>query len=318
MKRLARGVLTASALFAVAGSAAAYAALTLEPYQGSRFADVWGEVRSTPYARLPSTPVSVSRFFGLGVSYLKDSAIRTINDQHDVLPHFDKLVHPNGVCLAGSWNITEPSAYSGYFAQGSRGLLIARASVALSDTTRGHFRGFGLAGKLYPTEDPNHPAALETANFFVIDDLGGTMADHYTDAVLTNEPATTIHPSQAIYLASVAAAATAAFKAADINPGIRQVYPIAELGLADPAALRSPKYMKIQGAPGPRSDAPDFRHELDVESYGGHLDFEIYVSEDKQTWQKLGFIDFTDSVASDSCDHRLHFSHPKYRTELDR
>jgi hypothetical protein len=55
-----------------------------------------------------------------------------------------------------------------------------------------------------------------------------------------------------------------------------------------------------------------------VQSYGGHLEFEIHVSEDKVNWQKIGFIDITDSVASDSCDHRVHFSHPKYRTELDQ
>jgi hypothetical protein len=314
MKKLARVLLILVAV-AVVGGAVARAALTLPPYVGTRFADVWAEVKSTPYSSLPHTSVSVSRFYGLGVNYLKDSAIRTINDQHDLLPHFDKLVHPNGVCLAGTWNITESSEYTGYFAEGASGLIIARASVALSDTTRGNFRGFGLAGKIYPTEDPNYATA--TANFFLVDDLGGTMTDHYPDAAMINEPATTIHPSQAFYLATVGAAAQAAFKAADINPGIRQVYPIAALGLGDPSKLHSPKYMKIQGAAGPRANDADFRDELSVAHYGGHLVFDIYVSENKVDWQPIGFIDFTDSVASDSCDHRIHFSHPKYRTDLD-
>jgi hypothetical protein len=316
MKKSVRVALSLAALTAVAGGAA-YGALTLPPYTGTRFADVWAEAKSTPYSTLPQTSVSLSRFFGLGVNYLKASAIRTINDHNDVLPHFDKLVHPNGVCLAGTWNITEESQYTGYFSAGSQGLIIARASVALSDTTRGNFRGFGLAGKIYPTTDPNHANPLETANFFLVDDLGGTLTDHYTDAALTNEPALTIHPSEAVYLATVGAAAQAAFKAADINPGIRQVYPIAELGLADPSTLKSPRYMKIQGAPGTRNDAPDFRNELNVANYGGHLYFEIAVSENKTDWQTIGHIEFTDSVASDSCDHRIHFSHPKYRTDLD-
>jgi hypothetical protein len=317
MKKSVRAALCIAALAAILGRAA-YGALTLPAYTGSRFADVWGEVKSTPYSTLPQTPVSIGRFFGLGVNYLKAAAIRTINNENDLLPHFDKLVHPNGVCLSGTWNITEQSPYTGYFAQGSSGLIIARASVALSDTTRGNFRGFGLAGKIFPTTDPNHTSPLPTANFFLIDDLGGTMTDHYTDAQLTNEPATTIHPSEALYLAGIAAVASDAFKAADINPGIRQVYPIAELGLGDPTTLHSPKFMKIQGAPGPRSDEADFRNELNVQNYGGHLELEIYVSEDKTNWQKVGFIDFTDSVASDSCDHRIHFSHPKYRTDLDK
>jgi hypothetical protein len=315
MKATAKIALSLATVSAIVGGYA-WGQQTPPPYVGTRFADVWSEVTSTPYAALPHTSVTLSSFYGFGVNYLKAAAIRTINDHDDLLPHFNKLVHANGVCLTGTWNITEASPYTGYFAQGTTGLLIARASVALSDTTRGNYRGFGFAGKLYPTEDTN-AGPLQTANFFLVDDLVGTMTDHYTDAAMTNSPALTIHPSEALYLSTVGAAATQAFKAADINPMVRQVYPIAELGLADPTTLKSPTYMKIQGAPGPRSDAADFRDELAIGNYGGHLVFDISVSEDKTNWQQIGFIDFTESMASDSCDHRLHFSHPKYRTDLD-
>src|SRR5215475_14450761 len=70
-----------------------------EPYVGSRFADVWAQVASDPYTSLPHETVTVGKFFSWTRDKLKDAAIRTISDQSDVLPHFDKLVHPNGICL---------------------------------------------------------------------------------------------------------------------------------------------------------------------------------------------------------------------------
>jgi hypothetical protein len=288
-----------------------------EPYVGSRLSDVWAQVASDPYAALPHETVTVGKFFSWTRNKLKDAAIRTISTESDVLPHFDKLVHPNGVCLRGSWNITESSPYTGYFEQGRRGSILARASVALSDTTRGNFRGFGLAGKIFPTDDPNHTDLLKTANFFVIDDLGGTMAEHFMDAELTNEPKTTIHPSQALYLATVGGAASAAFRAADINPGRRQVYPIAELGMADTTKAKTPTWMMIRGASGSRFDEADFRDELTAAVQAGPIVLDILVSEDRSVgWDKIGFIELDEAVTSDSCDHRLHFSHPKFRSDL--
>jgi len=100
----------------------------------------------------------------------------------------EKLLHPNGVCLSGTWEITEPSNYTGYFAQGKQGLIIGRASTTLTNTKEGRNRGFGFAGKLYPTMDPSETA--KTANFFLIDVLFGTHAKHYLDVALTSEAKT--------------------------------------------------------------------------------------------------------------------------------
>jgi hypothetical protein len=297
------------ALFA-AGTVVAATAET--PYEGSTFGEVWAEVASNPYATLPHEPVSVGRFFRGFHNVLKDAAIRTINDRHDLLPRFDKLLHPNGICLRGTWNITEESGYTGYFEQGRRGLLVARASVALSDTDRGSYRGFGFAGKLFPTDDPAHTDALETANFFLVDDLGGTTLEHYLDAPMINEPKVSVHPSS-VTIAPIVPFVLSALSSADKNPGFRPVYPIAELGLADPSQARTPHWMMVRGAPGQRIDATDFRDELRVARYGGAIEFDILVSEDKERWTKLGFLRMTEEVASDSCDHRLHFSHPKMR-----
>jgi len=283
-------------------------------YTGARVRDVWTEIKSNPYRTLPQESVSVTKFFSWGTNLLEQSAKRTIADESDVLPRFDKLVHPNGICLKGTWNMTEPSPYTGYFEQGKQAVVIARASTALSDTQRGTYRGFGLAVKLFPTDNPNHTLPLKTANFFVIDDLGGTLTPNYLDAQMTNEPAASVR-LRSIFLAPVAAAASSAFSAADQNPGMRQLYPVAELGLRPGLKGVAPKYLKVVGSASmKRVVKNDFRDELNVALYGNNLDFDVLVSENKSgPFEKIGYLEFQESVASDSCDHRVHFHHPKFR-----
>jgi hypothetical protein len=255
------------------------------------------------------------------VSYIQRAADRTISTRDDLLPRFTKLVHPNGVCVKGEWIIDGSTPYSGYFATGAHGLFIGRASSAFSDTERGAFRSFGIAGKIYPTLDPAEQ--VETGNFFVIDDLGGQKSEHFLDVELLNEPKLSVRPSSAL-LAPVASAVALAFSKADINPNIRQLYEVSELGMPDGELVKTPKWMRLAAAPGQaRLDAPDFRDEFVMEQYPeGQIVFDIDVASDlllaggKKDWQTIGRIVLTDSVVSDSCDHRLHFHHPKFRQDL--
>ena len=286
--------------------------------KGSTFIDVWEQVISDPYDK-PQHKVTFWSFFCCGVNKLLEASIRTIKDDSDILSHFDKLLHPNGACLSGIWHITEENPYSGYFVKDSEGLIIARASVALSETTRGNYRGFGMAGKIYPTNDPFHTEELQTANFFVIDNLAGTLADHYTDVGLINEPEITPRPGIFLLL-PVAITAAVSLGLADRNPGIRQLYPISELGLSDTSLAKTPEWMKIQASPNQiKVDEEDFRDELDVNNYTDEqLYFDIFVTTEDSTreekeWLKIGYILFDDYIISESCDHRLHFQHPKFK-----
>ena len=279
----------------------------------STFGEVWRTVGSDAYSQLPQYQVTLGSFFGFFKDYLKAAARRTVTDHSDVLPRFTKLVHPNGICLAGSWNITETSPYTGYFSKGSRGLIIARASVAMTDTVKGKYRAFGLAGKIYPTQDPEHSDRLSTANFFVVDDLGGTLTPHYTESEMTNHPAATGR------LASLAigAAAVRAFGAIDSNPMVRQMYEVSDLGMQDPSQSHTPDYFMVRAAPGQNVDRNDFRNELRLSNHGGRLVFDIFVAGSAQEpWSAIGNIEFTEDAVSDSCDHRLHFHHPKWRANL--
>lgn len=58
-------------------------------------------------SRLPLSKVSLWRIFGKGGNLLYRAAKRTIKHEADILPHFNKLIHSNGVGFSGTWNVTE-------------------------------------------------------------------------------------------------------------------------------------------------------------------------------------------------------------------
>jgi hypothetical protein len=279
----------------------------------SAFADVWREVSSDPYERLPRYSVTLTSFFQ-GFRYqLARSGARTIANQRDLLPRFRKLIRPNGICLAGTWNITEPSPYSGLFRTGARALLIARASVAFGETESGAYRAFGLAGKVFPTLDPQEP--VRTGNFFVIDDNGGTRTEHFVDAPLTTHPGLSLNPSSLKNL-PLLLAITIAQRLADVRSELRQLYPLSEVHVADRDLVRTPRFMKVVGRPEQRVRARDFRDQLRAAHFQGPLAFDVAVRDsEKAPWQTLGALKFDRDVVSDSGDHRLHFSHPRWRAD---
>jgi hypothetical protein len=284
-------------------------------YTGSTAQSVWDTVSSNSYVTLPQNKISYRSLYSGFKSLIKRSADRTLSNKSDILPHFNKLAHPNGACLKGTWNITSDSPYTGHFKEGTSATIISRASVAMSDTKVGKYRAFGLAGKIFPTQDDTKK--VKTANFFLVDDLGGTKAEHYTSVEMTNEPP--VSKTAAVIknlLYSLKLAVT--FGKADSNPGIRQLYQISELGHSGKAI--TPKWMMVKARAGQNINEADFRDELNLDNRAANLVFDIYatskVVNEKKQWKKLGYIEFTDSARSVSCDHNLHFNHPKWKSNL--
>lgn len=140
-------------------------------YTASRFNEVWDVVQNKNFigqtdlekdefavyksGKLPQYPVNAKSLFSLGDSALKRDAKRTVNERFDYYDRLPKKLHPNGVCVAGEWNIDQQTPYTGYFSSKVRGLFIGRISVAMEDTTSENDRGFGFAGKVFPTLNPN-------------------------------------------------------------------------------------------------------------------------------------------------------------------
>jgi hypothetical protein len=279
------------------------------------FDSIWSQVQDGQYAvgTAPVHATTYNSFWDGSVDLLKNAAWRTLNTDADILPPFQKLVHPIGICFAGTWTITEANAYSGYFARGSQGLIIVRASEALGTSDAGDYRSFGFAGKIFPTLDGSAELTTKTANFFTVDDLGGTMSESFLDLPKKNEPATSFHFSQlAIFPMLTKIAST--FKAADQNPGIRQVYQISQLGIANPALARTPHWFQVVSENNERNGSYDFRDELRLEQFPGGLRWGIYVAEDDDGgWHRIGQIKLDREAYSYGCDHRLHFPHPKFQ-----
>ena len=284
------------------------------------FQEVWQQIMSDPYTTLPQYTVTYGKLFTWTKNIIFEDSKRTLEEHADILAPFEKLAHPNGICLKGFWNIHTKTPYSGYFKQGSKAFIIVRASSAISNTHSGEIRSFGFAGKLFPSTNQKKINSENTANFFLIDDLGGTDALHYTDVTLTNEPSVTTTSAlvkNLLYGMKVASA----FSKADAHSGIRQLYEVSELGESKNTHIITPKWMKVEAKSGQTVDASDFRDELSIK-VGKKLVFMVSVAsketkEGKKEWQNIGTIVLYTSVVSDSCDHRLHFHHPKWRDDLD-
>ena len=160
-------------------------------YEGTSFESLRAALLSDPYSEVPTYEVGRHLFGPKGDkedNRLRQAATRTLTVPDDLIefPQGQKIFQPNGICFTGRWRITEPSSYSGYFAQGSEALVVVRASVSLGNTRAGKRRAFAIAGKLFPTTDPTR--VVRTANFFVMDSLVGTKEAHFTNAVLDNHP----------------------------------------------------------------------------------------------------------------------------------
>lgn len=287
--------------------------------QPSSFNTVWEKLASEPLEALPHKKVKYSKLQSKGENIILNDSVRTLTDHRDIIEPFEKLAHPNGICFKGTWEIDKENIYSGYFKKGSKALIIARASSAMSHTTKGEIRSFGFAGKLFPTNNGDKVISQNRANFFLIDDLGGTKSSHYTDVRMTNEPSLSFNREVLKHLAYVAKISKT-FSDVDKNPGIRQLYEISELAETGEQKIITPKWMKLQAKNILKSDANDFRDALKINT-NEEIVFSVSVASEKengtQKWREIGSIVLEASVVSEVCDRQLHFHHPKWRDDLE-
>lgn len=264
--------------------------------------------------QLPHYEVSAKNFVVNGFNRLLDRATRTLNETNDYYPKIDKLVHSNGICFSGVWSITKDNPYSGLFKKGSQALFIGRASAATSSTTSDQSRSLGFAGKIFPTMNPNQ--IVETANFFVIDNLMGKKTEHYLETTMTNKP------ELGFKLRSLGFALKVfnIFRDLDKEPGYRPVYPIAESSLLPSERISTPKFFMIKADSRiTKNDEIDFRDELSIErNHPGGIVFNVLVNDSSSDyhsseWNKIGQIVVTQSTVSYGCDKQLHFHHPKIK-----
>jgi hypothetical protein len=274
---------------------------TVFEYDGSTFEEVREVVWREPYNVLP-----YHRGVGLGTFIqLFNASARNLADRRDIRPRFDKLIHINGICYTGVWRIDQDSPYTGYFARGAEGLVIARLSVAGQQIMRGQRRAFGIAGKVFPTLDRG--LKVRPGNFVTVSHLSGTWEKHIINIHVTNQPTIGLDPAANLINRVI-------FRMMDTRPGYRLLHPLSTLGLKPGSKVVTPDLLMLRVRDGtPRIDAEDFREELRLKHYPNHtLVYTINVrSFWENNWTRIGTIEFTEDVVSEGGDKRLHFWIPQ-------
>jgi hypothetical protein len=324
-------------------------------YRGSRFSEVRNAIFANPYHKVwggagePPLPVYNVNLPGVlrGIlpfgqpHFFREAVARAVDSASDLRwgtdsKGFRRIIHPNGICLTGSWEISEQTPYSGYFQSASRALVVGRYSTCCKETRRGHERSLSLVGKLFPTTDPGHSEPLRTANFITQEDIGGDRTDYINDAELRNAPNTTswrrgfgvpVLLVEAIFFGKI-----------DKEPTQRQLYQIAELGKPGGEPTRAPTYMRLlvdSAQPRIPGEALDFRDEIMAHIFDRGdpvakrtLTFHIEVTDEGSTrgpnflqrrsfanWRRIGRLTFDNAVASYNGDFVIHFTHPTWRRD---
>jgi hypothetical protein len=324
-------------------------------YQGSRYAEVKAAVFEDPYQKVwgadgndrwPIYQATIRQAYqgslpGGRPDQLRAASERTVDSRADLRwgedrKGFRRILHPNGICLCGQWEISEDNPYSGYFKKGSRGLIIARFSPN-TKTRRGESKSLSLVGKIYPTTDENHSDPLVPANFFTQEDFGNERTRYLNDAELRNAPNTTSFRRRLEVLILIRLLMI--LRSVDKVHDVRQLHEIAELGKPENEPTKAPEFMQLKMTPGqPRiegGDDLDFRDEIYAHIFDRGdprpkrtLRFDIFTSNRGRTkgfsafkrvivenWQKIGEISFDNCVASYNGDHVIHFHHPNWRDD---
>jgi hypothetical protein len=191
-----------------------------------------------------------------------------------------------------------------------------------------------MVGKLFPTTDPNHEQALQTASFITQQDIAGENTDYINDAELRNAP--DVHAWRRGGGVPILLVTGAVFQSVDRQPSHRQLYEIAELGKAQTEPTRTPEFMRLLVAPEqPRIEGAglDFREEIMAQIFDPGdptpkhtLTFHIEVTDEGSTrgpafwqrrtfsnWRRIGRLTFDNAVASYNGDSVIHFHHPSWR-----
>ena len=325
-------------------------------YQGSRYSEVRAALCENPYrdgsygqapGPLPmfrSTIRNAWKGTFHGTNYLKQASARAVDSRADLRWGADRkgyrrILAPNGICVLGTWEITEDTPYTGYFKKGAKGLTIGRLSTDGNETMRGQRRSLSLGMKIYPTTDPNHATPLIPASIIAQEDLGGMHTPYFNEAELRNEPNVTGY-RRGIYVLILIRAGLH-FVPIDKIPDIRQLHEVSELGKPAGEPTRTPEHMLLKMPPGQRrieGNRLDFRDEIYAHIFKhpgdpeptGTMEFDIFVSDNGRRrgipgfrrvvvsdWKRIGKLTFKEAIASYNSDHVIQFHHPGWRDNKD-
>jgi hypothetical protein len=244
----------------------------------------------------------------------------TIADESDFKERTPKILHPMGVCASANWTITAASAATGLLSKGTHVNAIVRMSTG-SDQIKwepGKTRQFGLAVKLFPTQEPG--TAVVTRNVFTLDQTG--LNGDSRASYLSGDG-----PEDEVFFRNNAEGTgfaieklNALFAKVDIHPGHRPLYPLTEVTQNGAMVAVPVTPWEIRFVPHVTSKIEafdvDFRTEL-AAAQPGQIYFDIVIPKQQgfAATQTIGKLVVGQPVVSVACDQELHFHHhPNTRT----
>lgn len=287
-------------------------------YDGSNHNQLVQLIHQDPYTTLPLEEVSWERFFEGGVNVFHASVETLFSNDHDHHPHYNRLLHPSGVCFTGRWSVDQDAGFDGMFSAGAQGLVVARASTAFTNTRRGEDRAFALAVKIFPTLDPQQHT--RTVNLFTFDAMMGAARNDFASATLTNEPDLGGPLPPGMFRTAWEVMRTTLQVDA---LGRRPLHPLAQLTSANPDTAKHPVQLELRPEHAVTASQEDFRDELMEHTRTAPLTYGIHVRGTLRAdqsglavhptgdFERIGTLVLENGVASEGCDHRIRFRHVK-------
>jgi hypothetical protein len=210
---------------------------------------------------LPVHPITLFKKIGNGLIPSFNVAKRSheiLNEKNDYrIIGEPKPIHPMGVGLEGVLTLV-PTRWSGAFA-GGKFPVLARASISQGNpyrydpkTGKPQTRTSALALKIYPTDDLNAPQ--KTAHVVLNNDLNGILDQNgnpmdWTAVAMTNQP--TFNPMKmrkayefltliGVAFGSLSSRLDRLQQPPYINPLLRPVHGLGEMGVTNPEKVRTP------------------------------------------------------------------------------
>ena len=314
--------------------------------QGTSYNEVLGIMKMDPYDinHLPIQPITLFKNIGQGLIPSFNVAKRS----HEILDEKKdyrtvgepKPIHPMGVGLEGVLNM-KPTRWSGAFAGGTFRVL-ARASISQGNpfmhdpkTGKPQTRTSALALKIFPSGSLDAPQ--KTAHVVLNNDLNGLLDPkgqpmNWTAVSMTNQPTFQVTKIRKLYevltLMGVAYGSLTSHldriqKAPYINPLLRPVHGLSEMGVKDPAQVHTPIWIMFSPSPSLETvPADDFRLEIvkTLERNQG-LEYDVYVCDTldqngERIWERVGNLHLQNPLLTRGVDQNLLFPHDSLKSSM--
>lgn len=248
---------------------------------------------------------------------------RIVSSNVDFREDTQKVVHRWGVCAEATWDMDGESdhPFGGLFTPGTRVPAILRMATGTNRTV--HFamaaRTWGVALKLFPSQDPQEPVTTVNLSLFDQHGLDGQARPYFLQPLPSQQPLFFSNLIKAEALQSrIAGFVLGRFDRTPLFRSLRPLAAVDESG-AVPFNTLSPSVVQLHVRHSVHQVGTlpeDYRQEL-LAYAPGELVFDVVLpaQANQPAVRRIGTVTVGRMVMSPVCDGALHFAHPP--TPLD-